>query len=85
MIQIVLGMDGQLYLIHVLWKNGKRWKYLSCDSSSWYADTSTIESDLDGDGKLDDSNLSILGINPSISGEYHLGYPDPSFTIIGRR
>ena len=48
------------------------------DSSSWYADTSTIEGDLDGDGKLDDSNLSILGISPSISGEYHLGlHPDP--------
>jgi len=48
------------------------------DSSSWYADTSIIENDLDGDGKLDDSELSILGINPSISGDYHLGlHPDP--------
>jgi len=48
------------------------------DSSSWYADTSNIEKDLDGDGKLDVSNLFISGINPSISGEYHLGlHPDP--------
>jgi subtilisin family serine protease len=47
------------------------------DSSSWYADTSTIEMDLDGDGILDESNLSILGLNPSVSGEYHLGlHPD---------
>ncbi len=48
------------------------------DSSSWYADTSTIEMDLDGDGFLDNSTLSIEGINPSVSGEYHLGlHPDP--------
>ncbi len=47
------------------------------DSSSWYADTSSIEMDLDGNEKLDESNLSIFGINPSQSGEYHLGlHPD---------
>jgi len=47
------------------------------DSSSWYSDTSTIEYDLDMNNFLDDSNLSIFGINPSISGEYHLGkHPD---------
>jgi len=47
------------------------------DASSWYADTSTVEIDLDGNEVLDDSNLSISGINPSLSGEYHLGFhPD---------
>ncbi|MAT48550.1 MAG: hypothetical protein CMA27_01825, partial [Euryarchaeota archaeon] len=47
------------------------------DSSSWYADTSTIETDLDLNEVLDNSSLSIFGINPSLSGEYHIGkHPD---------
>lgn len=47
------------------------------DSNTWYADTSTIDTDNDGDGILDDSGLNITGVNASISGEYHLGeHPD---------
>jgi subtilisin family serine protease len=47
------------------------------ESSTWYANTSTIDFDNDGDGILDESGFNISGVNASISGEYHLGeHPD---------
>ena len=48
------------------------------ESNTWYANTSTIDYDDDGDGFLDDSGFDISGVNQSLSGEYHLGeHPDP--------
>ena len=50
------------------------------ESSTWYADTSTIDFDNDSDGLLDESGLNISGVNESLSGEYHLCllYTSPS-------
>ena len=44
---------------------------------SWYADTSMVDFDNDSDGILDGSGYNITGIEPSLSGEYHIGqHPD---------
>ena len=46
-------------------------------SSSWYADTSTLDYDNNSDGLLDISGYNISGISSSLSGTYHLGeHPD---------
>jgi len=46
------------------------------DGNSWFADTSTIDIDSDGDGLLDTSGLNITGLI-SQSGQWHIGeHPD---------
>lgn len=48
-------------------------------SGSWFADTSTIDGDGDNDSELDNSGINVSGIDPSLSGDYHLGeHPDPN-------